>query len=316
VGGEILVLPPGSASFVALTPNSMPVSIGDLIANKVAGVQAVTPVQVVLNTKDGIEMLYGIDVPSFNAVSGGFHWIAGGIFSAPTDIVVDDMWAKSKSVKAGDETEVMSHKFRVTGIVEHGQGARVFMSMAGMEQLTGLTGKAGLFYVKLKDPAQVKTVLAEVKNLLATYNVWDANDYIAWMSSTNIPGLSQFIDSVVVIAVCIGVLVIFLSMYTTITERTREIGILRSLGASKPFIVGLILQESLFICVIGVMFGTGGSYLVAWLVHQVFPTQIVLITFSWMALASIFAILSGIIGSFYPSLKAAAQDPVEALAYE
>src|SRR3984885_8253528 len=136
VGGEILVLPPGSASFVALTQNSMPVAIGDLIASKVPGVRAVTPVQVELNTKDGIEMLYGIDVPSFNAVSGGFHWIDGGIFRAPTDIVVNDMWAKSKNVKPGDETEVMSHKFRVTGIVEHGQGARVFMSMAGMAQLT------------------------------------------------------------------------------------------------------------------------------------------------------------------------------------
>ena len=58
-------------------------------------------------------------------------------------------------------------------------------------------------------------------------------------------------------------LVIFLSMYTTITERTREIGILRSLGGSKAFIVGLIFQESAAICLVGVVVGIGGSFLIA-----------------------------------------------------
>src|SRR5439155_24375263 len=113
-----------------------------------------------------------------------------------------------------------------------------------------------------------------------------------------------------------GVLVIFLSMYTTITERTREIGILRSLGASKTFIVGLIFQESTFVCILGVILGIGTSLMLGRLLQHVFPTLIVDIQNEWILKSSIFAILSGIIGSFYPSLKAAGQDPVEALAYE
>ncbi|PYS53614.1 MAG: ABC transporter permease, partial [Acidobacteria bacterium] len=107
-----------------------------------------------------------------------------------------------------------------------------------------------------------------------------------------------------------------LSMYTTITERTREIGILRSLGASKQFIVRLIFQESAVVCLIGVVIGIGASFLIGRLVTVVFPTLTVLITDGWIARASAFALLSGIIGSLYPSLKAATQDPVEALAYE
>ena len=136
------------------------------------------------------------------------------------------------------------------------------------------------------------------------------------MTSSNIPGLSAFINAVVFIALCIGILVIFLSMYTTITERTREIGILRSLGASKAFIVGLIFQESIFVCALGVVFGVGLSLLSAKLLVAVFPTLIIDITPGWVVRASLFAILSGVVGSFYPSLKAAGQDPVEALAYE
>jgi putative ABC transport system permease protein len=141
-------------------------------------------------------------------------------------------------------------------------------------------------------------------------------EYSKLMMSNNMPALDAFFSTVVFVALAIGVLVIFLSMYTTITERTREIGILRSLGASKSFIIGLIFQESAAICVVGVIVGIAASYVVAKGVQWQFPTLAVLITPDWIAKASAFAILSGIIGSFYPSLKAAAQDPVEALAYE
>ena len=53
------------------------------------------------------------------------------------------------------------------------------------------------------------------------------------MTSSNLPGLAAFVNSMIGLAVAIGFLVIFLSMYTTVTERTREVGVLKSLGASK-----------------------------------------------------------------------------------
>jgi putative ABC transport system permease protein len=114
----------------------------------------------------------------------------------------------------------------------------------------------------------------------------------------------------------IGVLVIFLSMYTTVTERTREIGILRSMGASKGFIVRMVLQESLMLCIIGTVVGIGMSYLVMWALKAMFPTLSIIITSDWVVRAAIFALLSGIVGSLYPAIKAASQDPIEALAYE
>src|SRR5438093_4770085 len=102
------------------------------------------------------------------------------------------------------------------------------------------------------------------------------------MMSNNMPALDAFISSVVFIALCIGVLVIFLSMYTTITERTREIGILRSLGASKAFIVSLIFQESAFVCILGVIFGVGTSFIMRSALERVFPTLIVLFSLGWI----------------------------------
>ena len=122
--------------------------------------------------------------------------------------------------------------------------------------------------------------------------------------------------SIAFVAVCVGVLVIFLSMYTTITERTREIGILRSMGASKQFIVALIFQETAVVCVLGIFIGIFASLIIAHGVTSIFPTLLVLITGDWIAKSSVLALFSGVIGSLYPSLKAAAQDPVDALAYE
>jgi putative ABC transport system permease protein len=80
--------------------------------------------------------------------------------------------------------------------------------------------------------------------------------------------------------------------------------------------VTLIFQESVLICIVGVVIGVGSSLLIAKLVKVVFPTLVVMITGDWVLKACIFAVISGIIGSLYPSVKAAAQDPVEALAYE
>src|SRR5262249_46370476 len=148
------------------------------------------------------------------------------------------------------------------------------------------------------------------------YTLRDVQEWASLFIPANIPGLSSFIQAVVLVAVCIGVLVIFLSMYTTITERTREIGILRSLGASKPFIVVLIFQETAALCVLGVVVGITLSFAVRALLDATYPTLPIYITLEWTCKASLFAVLSGIIGSLYPSLKAANHDPIDALAYE
>jgi putative ABC transport system permease protein len=315
VGADIMFQPPNSSLFLAINNASMPVSLENEI-RKIEGVTAVSPVQTLVNSSSGLEIIYGIDPDKFAAVSGGFIWHKGGLFSGVDDVVVDDVYALAKNVDVGDSVELLNHKFRVAGIVEHGKGARLFISQKTARELTGLVDRASIFYVKISDPEQVNTVIERMSKVFPTYGLRPLREYAKLMMSTSMPALDAFIQTVVFVALCIGVLVIFLSMYTAITERTREIGILRSLGASKQFIVSLIFQESAVVCLLGVIIGIGSSFVIARGVQMVFPTLIVMITFGWIAKAAGFAILSGIIGSLYPSIKAAAQDPVEALAYE
>lgn len=315
VGADIMVQPPNSSLFLALSTGSMPASIGNKLA-EVEGVQAVAPVLTLVNSQSGLEVVYGIDPEKFKAISGEFVWHGGRMFQAPDEIVVDDLWAKANHASVGKQIQYLNHPFKISGIVEHGKGARVFMSLLAAQDLNGSKDRASLFYVKLRDPNDVNAVTQRIDALLPTYKIIPVKEYTSLLTSASLPALDAFIQTVVFVAVCIGVLVIFLSMYTTITERTREIGILRSLGASKRFIVSMIFQESVVVCCFGVILGLVLSVALERAIVAVYPTLVVLITYSWILLASCFAILSGIIGSLYPSIKAAAQDPIEALAYE
>ena len=315
VGADIMFRPPGSSLILALSNTPMPIAIGGKL-REVEGVKAVAPVQTMVNASAGLEIIYGIEPESFDAVSGGFIWHKGGLFKGPGEIVVDDIYAEAKQVTVGDEVELVNHRFKVAGIVEHGKGARLFMSLKVMQDMTAAQDKASVFFVKLKDPGQLQTVIQNMEQAFPTYGVLPLKEYTKLMISSSMPALDTFFDAVVFLALCIGVLVIFLSMYTTITERTREIGILRSLGASKAFVVSLIFQESAVICLLGVVTGVGSSFLAAYGIRMAFRTLTVMITPGWILRAAMFAMLSGIIGSLYPSIKAARQDPIEALAYE
>ncbi len=118
------------------------------------------------------------------------------------------------------------------------------------------------------------------------------------------------------LAVGIGFLVIFLSMYTTITERTREIGILKSLGASKTYIISVILREATLLTAIGIIAGIIGSVILRKVFITIFPTLPVELTWDWRLYAAGLALIGSMVGAFYPALRAARLDPVDALAYE
>ena len=315
VGADILLQAPNSSLILALSQSTMSIKFRDQLSH-LDGIRAVTPVFTLVNQGAGLEIVYGIEPQSFDAITGGFSWHDGGIFKGPDDLVVDDIYAKARHVKVGDKVELLNHTFSASGIAEHGKGARLFVPLKTAQDMGGQPDKASLFFIKVNDPLQVKAVIDALAKELPTYKITDVKEFTTLMMNNNMAAIDAFMSTVVFISLCIGVLVIFLSMYTTITERTREIGILRSMGASKAFIVSLIFQESATICLVGAVVGIGSSFLIRTIIQSIFPTLMVMITADWIAKAAMFAVLSGLIGSFYPALKAAAQDPVEALAYE
>lgn len=317
VGADIIFMAPDASYIIALNNAAMPVEIGQRVA-QVEGVKAVAPVLTLTNPGGGYNVVYGIEPESFDAASDGFMFFKGRMFSAPDEAVIDDWFASDEKVDVGGEITLLNRKFKITGIVQNGKGARIFIPIATAQEMNGREGQASLFYVKLNNKDEIKQVLDRMGKGtdFEGYKVTDVREFASLMVSSMSRLMDSFFKVVVFVGVCIGVLVIFLSMYTSITERTREIGILRAIGASKTFIVTLILQETVMLCFGGIVIGIGASYALSALITKMYPTLVILITPGWLLRAMLLAILSGIIGSLYPSIKAATKDPVEALAYE
>ncbi|MGA8405962.1 MAG: FtsX-like permease family protein [Candidatus Acidiferrales bacterium] len=314
IGADIMVQPPSASVFMAFSGAPMPIAIGEKLA-QLDYVQAVAPVLLQFNST-GLEIVYGIDVNSFRTVTGGFVYHEGHDLEQPNDILVDDVYAKSKNVKLGQTLRLFDHDFHVVGIVEHGKGARLFVFLSTLQEMAGAHDKASVFFIKCDRTDHTPAVMDEIKQLLPRYEIRPLKDFISLMTSSNLPGLGAFINVMIGIAVVIGFLVIFLSMYTTIIERTREIGVLKSLGASKGYIVQIVLSETTLLCLAGVVAGVGLSYLMSAIFIKLFPTLTIIISAGWILRAGLIAIVGGLLGAAYPAWMASRKDPVEALAYE
>ncbi len=314
IGADIMMQPPSSSLLLAFSGAPMPIRIREKL-EQFKGVKAVAPVLVQFNTA-GIELVYGIEPKSFDAVSGGFVFHGGRGFEEPDDLLVDDFYAAAKKLRPGKTWRLLDHDFHVVGIVEHGKGSRLFVPLTTLQDLSGSQDKASIFFIKCKDPEKTTQVMAAIQQVFPRHQLRPLKEYLSMMTSSNLPGLNAFVNAMIMLAVIIGFLVIFLSMYTTILERTREIGILKSMGASDRYIVKLVLSEAGLLGGIGIAAGIGLSYLTRAVMLDVFPTLIILITGGWLAKASLLAVVAALGGAIYPAYLAAKQDPIAALAYE
>lgn len=315
VGADVMVQPPSASMLITVGSAPMPISIGEKLA-QLDHVRAVAPVLVQLNSVAALENVFGIDPRSFRIVSDGFTFLDGHDLREPNDILVDDVYAKGKKVKTGDTVHILGHDFRVAGVVEHGKSARLFVPLATLQDMMGAENKATMFLIKCDQPGNAAFVQSEVKKLLPGYEIRLPKDLLELLTSSSVPFLGTFIKVMIGIAVVVGFLVTFLSTYTTIIDRTRDIGTLKAIGASKGHIIQLVLSETTMLCVVGLVAGAALSYALKQVLHVVYPSLPILMTPQWVARAGVIAVAGGLLGAAYPAWMASRKDPVEALAYD
>ncbi len=317
IGADLMVWPSNASYMNGVGGAPMSVKLVSVLA-KLPHVAVVAPVIQHLNTSGSIEVIDGVDYQSFNALRP-FTYESGGPFKGPNDALVDDIFARTgPGYHVGDTITVLNHSFRIAGIVDHGKGARKLIPLQTMSDLMGSEGKASLFYIKCDNPANADLVVKEIQGTpgLESYRVQTMEEWDSLMTPDHLPGFNIALNVVTAIAVIVGFLVIFQSMYTAVLERTREIGILKSMGASKGAIVTVVLRECGVLAIAGVILGIAGTYGVRLLLYHVFPTQHFEITPAWLAKGAVIAFVGALLGAVYPAWMAARKDPIDALAYE
>ena len=309
VTAEIVFAPPGATLGLSLNPTlSLPININDQLRS-IEGVHDVVPIGQTLRG----HMIDGIDYNSFTRVSE-LRVVEGRPFQSGDEAIIDRIQQRQRKLKLGDPIEVFDRSFKIVGIYEPESLGRIKVPLAVMQEYLSRPSLCSMLLVKLDDPSRQEEVAWRIKERFPDNAVMLTRD-LPILIGQGTPALQTFLKVVIAVSIIVSSLVILLTMYTTVTERTRQIGVLKSLGASKAWIAGEIEKEALLISALGVLVGSLLAVAGKYLIVRLTPITVEL-EWLWLFYALALGLLAGALGALYPALRAANQDPVVALAYE
>ena len=317
VGAELMIRPLGSFGLSGSDALRMPISMkSDL--EKVDGVSAVVPVATnSVPAKDGLtgsRLINGIDFDSYAAMAG-LEIIQGRKFVEGRDeMMSDSAWIAGRKLKIGDKFRIYEKDFEIVGTYEPSAGARIKIPLSTMQAQLGSEGKVSEFLIKVKEGYTPDAVGDQIFARFPDNQIIKTSE-LEELYMQGVPALNVFLDVVIGVAAAISGLIILLTMYTTVTERTRQIGVLKSLGMSKFKIAWTIVQEAIMISLGGIIFGVAGTYLLKLALSR-WTTLSVSIEPQIVLTIVVVGLLSGVIGALYPGIRAARLDAVEALNYD
>jgi len=313
VGADILVRPPAS-SIISLSSSPMPDKLVPFLMKQPHVTFATGTMGQPLG---GFDVITGIDLAQFNRLNGGFRFLKGGPFQNDDDIIVDQYYARERKLNVGNTIALANHTWRVSGIFESGKLSHICARLNVLQALTGNPGRLSQIYLKVDDPARAQAVVDQLRGRMPGYPIYTMEEFTSLLTINSVGLLRDFIAVVIGIALIVGFIAVTMAMYTAVLERTREIGILKALGASSAYIMNLLFRETLLIAILGSVLGivmTGGS---KWLMMHAAPASLAQETvYGWWPIASGVSIIGALSGAVLPTWKAVKQDVIQALAYE
>jgi putative ABC transport system permease protein len=128
-------------------------------------------------------------------------------------------------------------------------------------------------------------------------------------------GIFAVLVGIVALSLVVGGIVIMNIMLMVVSERTREIGLRKSLGARRRDILWQVLTESITLSTFGGVVGTALGFFVAWVISQLSPLPAIVEMWS-VAMGIGMTAAVGLFFGLYPAMRAASLDPIEALRRE
>ena len=318
VGAELMLWPEGTKGLSGSDSPRLLLSMVPEI-EKVEGVAATVPIaQNTVAANEGLtgtRLIDGVPYDKYAAVAG-LQIIKGRKFVDGRDeMMADSSWLERHKLNIGDKFSIYEKNFEIVGTYEPSAGARIKIPLTTMQERLGSGDKATAFLVKVKDGYTVDGIVNNIRAKFPdTFQIIRTSELEEWFMQ-GIPALNVFLNVVIGVAGAIAGLIILLTMYTTVTERTRQIGVMKSLGMSKTNIAWTIVQEALLLSIGGIVFGVVATVLLKYVFAR-WTTLTVAIDPQTVATIVVVGLVSGTIGALYPGLRAARLDAVEALNYD
>jgi len=317
VGAEIYIRALGSLGMSGSYGFRLDAAVTDELLQIPAVKDAVAIGQKSVTAEDnntGKRLVDGIILERY-APMAGLTIVEGRAFTPGTDeAIIDTGWQAQKGYKVGDTLDIYDRKFTIVGTYQPAGGARIKLPLDVMQDQLGSEGKISSVLVSVKEGFTIDQVGQNILNRFPDNQIIRTSD-LEELYMSGFPALNVFLNVFIGIAAAISALVILLTMYTTVTERTRQIGIMKSLGMSSGKIAWTITQEALLISFFGIICGIILTIVVRWLLTFVTTLSVEI---SPLVVLTVFVVglIGGAVGGLYPALRAAKLDAVEALSYE
>lgn len=316
VGAEIMFRAAGTLGLSGAESLRLPVSqIADVA--KVEGVKAVVPVgqnSVAADSGTGSRVVEGVNFADYTSISGITIIEGRQLGESGDEIVIDTGFQHQKNLKIGDSMKIYDRDFTIVGTYEPPAGPRVKMPLATMQSQLGAEGKVTAFLVKINDGLDQRVVAERIHIAFPDNQVLLTSD-LEELYMQGFPAMNVFLNVFIGVAAAISALVILLTMYTTVTERTRQIGIMKSLGMSNAGIAWTIAQEAMLLSFLGVVMGVVLTFVIRFILSMVTTLEVEMSPVV-LGITLVVGLIGGAIGALYPAMRAARLDAVEALSYE
>ncbi|PKM80607.1 MAG: ABC transporter permease [Firmicutes bacterium HGW-Firmicutes-14] len=239
---------------------------------------------------------------------------------AETDVLLGYAASGELGKKAGETLEILGRQYKVAGVIQETgsqEDSVIFMDLKNLQSVTGKKDAVSFVEVAaLCYTCPIEEITAQISGKLPGTKVTAIREAVQARKDF-VDRFSQLGLSVSVIILVIGALVVFITMMSSVSERTREIGIFRAIGFRKSRIIGVILMEAGMISLFGGLAGYLLGMAAARIAAPVIAQMEVVIPWDYRigGAALAIAVLIGLMASILPALKASSQDPVEALRY-
>ncbi|MAU09362.1 MAG: hypothetical protein CL607_06040 [Anaerolineaceae bacterium] len=248
------------------------------------------------------------------------------------DSLMPDVYPVGQSIRVGDV------RFRVIGVLGE-QGSSIFGGGSGLivpittvqTRLSGervLSGERPITFIsaQARDSDLVEAVVDEITQTLRVerdISFRDQDDFVVFTQSEIIDTLASITGLITVflailagISLLVGGIGITNIMLVTVTERTREIGLRKAVGAQKSAILLQFLTEAVVLSLLGGAIGVVIAFGFGALVTRFLPDLQVQVQLSSVLLATVISVIVGVLSGGYPAQRAANLNPIDALRYE